>query len=571
MHVSRARTAKIYYDRSISEKDWDNAYYMAPITGAVLSKVLGDYITDYPIQYPRYQPFKVVEKGSGDTVVDSSNSEDFVWNVFKKLANMYVAIDPILAPQRYEIELVVEDASRDYEMMESSQVLSSSDIENSGGSHERKQNAANYAAEFYHKFYSCIEAIQTGDYSEFIKTDQPTLAPTAGPTNAPTVKVTGSPTVKVTGSPTTGTTDSITKDADSQKEGEGANSTNTTDESKDKYSEDDTKDISPEENDAAPEENDAAPEEDDAAPEENDAAPEENDVVPEENDVSSEENDLPEENVVAPGENGDGENRKLRALGMNDVGEQIDNIESELNNEDGETSHDIDSNVLPKVDDAKEAAQEAEKAAETAQKAATEVDDEKAAEAAGVAVEAAKKAAQATSDAVDQVASESLLSGEGELMANIIQTCFTDPKYGVSEFPDEKDALPIATNVYLYDDGAHYHRLNLTSPYVRVRASLRPLPKPNLVPSGKGDVVDIGLAMAIIGAFCFGIIVMLHHTRVLQWNSRLQFKWFFHPTSKSKPKRGAYSHTPNCDTADDDSIGFDDQSVNEVELADTRT
>ena len=551
-----ARTAKIYYDRSISEKDWDNAYYMAPITGAVLSKVLGDYITNYPIQYPRYQPFKVVEKGSGDTVVDSSNSEDFVWNVFKKLANMYVAIDPILAPQRYEIELVVEDARRDYEMMESSQVLSSSDIENSGGSHERKQNAANYAAEFYHKFYSCIEAIQTGDYSEFIKTDQPTLAPTAGPTNAPTVKVTGSP--------TTGTTDSITKDADSQKEGEGANSTNTTDESKDKYSEDDTKDISPEENDAAPEENDVVPEE-------NDVAPEENDVAPEENDVASEENDLPEENVVAPGENDDGENRKLRALGMNDVGEQIDNIESELNNEEGETSHDIDSNVLPKVDDAKEAAQEAEKAAETAQKAATEVDDEKAAEAAGVAVKAAKKAAQATSDAVDQVASESLLSGEGELMANIIQTCFTDPKYGVSEFPDEKDALPIATNVYLYDDGAHYHRLNLTSPYVRVRASLRPLPKPNLVPSGKGDVVDIGLAMAIIGAFCFGIIVMLHHTRVLQWNSRLQFKWFFHPTSKSKPKRGAYSHTPNCDTADDDSIGFDEQSVNEVELADTRT
>ena len=549
MYVSRARTANIYYDRSISEKDWDNAYYMAPITGAVLSKVVGDYITDYPIQYPRYQPFKVVEKGSGDTVVDSSNSEDFVWNVFKKLANMYVAIDPILAPQRYEIELVVEDARRDYEIMESSQVLSLSDIENSGGSHERKQNAANYAAEFYHKFYSCIEAIQTGDYSEFIKTDQPTLAPTAGPTNAPTVKVTGSP--------TTGTTDSITKDADSQKEGEGANSTNTTDESKDKYSEDDAKDISPEENNTAPEENDVAPEE--------------NDVAPEENDVASEENDLPEENVVAPGENDDGENRKLRALGMNDVGEQIDNIESELNNEEGETSHDIDSNVLPKVDDAKEAAQEAEKAAETAQKAATEVDDEKAAEAAGVAVKAAKKAAQATSDAVDQVASESLLSGEGELMANIIQTCFTDPKYGVSEFPDEKDALPIATNVYLYDDGAHYHRLNLTSPYVRVRASLRPLPKPNLVPSGKGDVVDIGLAMAIIGAFCFGIIVMLHHTRVLQWNSRLQFKWFFHPTSKSKPKRGAYSHTPNCDTADDDSIGFDEQSVNEVELSDTRT
>ena len=73
--------AKIYYSLSIDGQDWENAYYMAPITGAVLSKILTDYIMEYPTLHPRYQPFTVVEKKSGKPVLNSSNSEDFVWNV----------------------------------------------------------------------------------------------------------------------------------------------------------------------------------------------------------------------------------------------------------------------------------------------------------------------------------------------------------------------------------------------------------------------------------------------------------------------------------------------------------
>lgn len=133
--------AKIYYSLSIDGQDWENAYYMAPITGAVLSKILTDYIMEYPTLHPRYQPFTVVEKKSGKPVLNSSNSEDFVWNVFRKLADMYVAVDPILAPKRYAIELTVENVERDVKRVDSNLIVKTNSVETeSGVSHERSQN-----------------------------------------------------------------------------------------------------------------------------------------------------------------------------------------------------------------------------------------------------------------------------------------------------------------------------------------------------------------------------------------------------------------------------------------------
>ena len=109
--------AKIYYTLSIQEGQWLNAYYMAPITGAVLSKIF-DYILDYPTHHPRYQPFTVVAKNRPDTpVLLSSNSDDFVWNVFTKLTSWYVDIEPVLSPNRYGIRLYVEDDVRDVERL----------------------------------------------------------------------------------------------------------------------------------------------------------------------------------------------------------------------------------------------------------------------------------------------------------------------------------------------------------------------------------------------------------------------------------------------------------------------
>jgi hypothetical protein len=453
---------------------------MAPITGAVLQKILSDYIMDYPIIHPRYQPFTVVEKQSGKAILNSSNSEDFVWNIFRKLADMYVAIDPILAPKRYGIQLIVEDVQRDVVKLDSNVVMTSNGANSqSGGTHERQQNVANVAAQFFDAFYSCVEAIKTGDYSTYDVTEIPTLAPsTSSPTVAPTVKVTEIVTEVVTQQNTGGdTTD------------EGVNGTAV-------------------------------------------------------------------EDTESVETNGSGEgNRFLRS--MNDVVEQIQDIESELN----------DGDVLkPGNDDnAKEAAEQAEMAAEAAKAAAASKEKEKSIEAAELAAEAAKKAAQATSDAIAEADIDSLLSGDGGMMTDVLKTCFSDPKFGITELADEDREIPLSTNAYLYVDGSHYYQLNLTAPFINVQQSIPTLPKQNMAPDGKSDVVDIGLAFAIIGGFCFGIIVMLHHIRVLNWDDRLQFKWFFHPDGSKgkKTKRGGYSNTSTRECNDDDSISIGD----DLELA----
>ena len=465
---------------------------------------------DYPILHPRYQPFTVVEKQSGNPVLNSSNSEDFVWNIFRKLADMYVAIDPILAPKRYAIQLMVEDVQRDVVRLDSNVVLTSSDVsDGSGGTHERKQNVANFAADFFYNLFACVEAIKTGDYSAYKDTDVPSLAPsTSSPTASPTLALSASPT---TASPTVKTTEEVTQEATGNVTGGGGKKHHNKNKNKNAT---DT------------------------------SSGETNETIVENTDSTEEDDGL-----------ADGGNRYLQSI--NDVVEQIQNIETELNAEN--SSESIDDNF---VDDAKEAADEAEEAAE----AADLNDDVKAAEAAVIAAEAAKKAAKATSDAAAEAAIEGLLSGDGDMMTNVIQTCFSDPKYGIQEYADEENDLPPSTNAYLYVDGSHYYRLNLTAPFFKVQPSINSLPKTNMVPLGKSDVVDIGLAFAIIGGFCFGVIVMLHHIRVLNWDERLQFKWFFHPTASGskKTKRGGYSNTSTREAHDDDSVSIG----GDLELAD---
>jgi len=551
-HSNRsASIAKIYYGRSIADEGWDTAHYMAPITGAVLSKVLNDYVIDYPILHPRYQPFTVVEKDSGNVVLNSSNSDDFVWSVFRKLADMYVAIDPILAPKKYSIELSVENVERDVERLDGHLVLNSNDVESgSGEPHERKQNVANYAAQFYHKLYSCIDAFKTGDHSAYVKTLDPTSAPSTespskSPTAVPSKSPTSAPTAHATPSPTSAPTVHVTAKATETSSNSGTQKKKTSNNGNTNKNETQNVNSTPDATNSTKGANGAGSGEDVATYYDDDKS----------------END----------DDGVGRPSGLRRL-SSDVNDIIDNIEAELNNDDPETIEKIDTDVLPFVDDANEAAEEAEKAAEEAKEAAISGEDNKAAAAAEHAAEAAKKAAQATADAAAEASIESILSGNGDLMTNIISTCFSDPTYGISTFTDDAEGeteTSVTTNAYLYVDGSHYYRLNLTAPFVTVTESARPLPKVNLVPQGKGDVVDIGLAFGIIGGFCFGIIVMLHHIRVLDWDRRLQFRWFFHPTKESS-KRGGYSNTPLQDTADDDSLSLDEPHGN-VELSRRRS
>ena len=117
------------------------------------------------------------------------------------------------------------------------------------------------------------------------------------------------------------------------------------------------------------------------------------------------------------------------------------------------------------------------------------------------------------------------------MMTSILSTCFTERKYNIRH--DEvlgNEIVSTSTNAYVYIDGSHYYRLNLTAPYMSVVTMNNPLPTTVNLSEGKGDFIDISLAFFIIGGFLFGVFVMLHHIRLINFDSRMKFEWFFHPT-----------------------------------------
>ena len=198
-YVTWQNEGRVYHTTSISS-EWTEAYYMAPITGVVLEKILQRAV-DYTHKRPRYQPFEVISIPSGNMIVRSSGSDDFVWEMFRDLADLYVEIDPILVPPRGRLQFYVADGE---------EFKSSSEAGGGGGSgpsstgREPNPNVQRVkggkevgrAALFYERFYNCANAIKTGDYSLYLPpvTAEPTAAPsermTALPSSAPTDHVT---------------------------------------------------------------------------------------------------------------------------------------------------------------------------------------------------------------------------------------------------------------------------------------------------------------------------------------------------------------------------------------------
>lgn len=104
--VSWNNEGKVYYETSIDAVRWDSANFMAPITGAVLSKVL-DFAVEYTTQFPRYQPFEVYDVAQDATLVRSSGSDDFVWSLFGRLASLNVNLRPLLPQPQRKVRLYV--------------------------------------------------------------------------------------------------------------------------------------------------------------------------------------------------------------------------------------------------------------------------------------------------------------------------------------------------------------------------------------------------------------------------------------------------------------------------------
>lgn len=480
MYVSWENHAKIYYSLSISDHDWENAYYMAPITGAVLTKVLSDYILDYTEEHPRYQPFTVLQT-SGKVVLKSSNSDDFVWNVFNALSQMYVSIKPILSPKRYSLELHVEDVKRDVQRLESGVILDTvhyldEEQNNTQEGSQRKQNVANAAAEFYSKLFLCLDAIKTGDYSHYQLTEKPTSSPSHQPSFNQSHPPSSSPTVyvKATGKSTQSPSQEASNDTRHTHDRLRRKRRRRVDE------------------------------------------------------VEFENNEDAMQNI-----------------------DQDENLPSNIDDVYKDDDYEEDNGVLPFMDNANAAAEEAEKAAQMVKEATESIKNDEAMVAASQAVEAAKKAAFATSQAAAETATESLLSGDGKLMTNVINQCFSDPKYGIQrENVGDNNSSQVSTDIFLYVDGSHYYKLNITSPFLKISEFSPTLPTADTVPNGKSDIIDIGLALTIVVGLIFGFIVLLHQIKVINWDHRLQFRWFFQPHASDVRKKGQYSNAPLEDIHD---------------------
>lgn len=187
-YVSWENEGRVYHSTQIS-KDWTDAYYMAPISGVVFEKIIQRAV-EYTSKRPRYQPFDVVSIPSGNLILRSSGSDDFVWDMFHNLAELYVVIDPLLVPPRDKVQFYVSDPDR----------TGSSDDRHGRNGMERDGSGANdkqvnpnvqkvkgptegsRAAVFYEKFFNCVHAIKTGDYSSYVPL--PSFAPTLPPTRS---------------------------------------------------------------------------------------------------------------------------------------------------------------------------------------------------------------------------------------------------------------------------------------------------------------------------------------------------------------------------------------------------
>lgn len=221
-YVSWENEARIYHSTHIST-EWTEAYYMAPLTGVVMEKIIQRAV-DYPNKRPRYQPFEVVSIPSGNLILRSSGSDDFVWSMFRDLADLYVDIDPILVPPRGKVQFFVADPVNHGKEEENSESAGEDNRGNhasiSNQSKRREPNPnvqrvkgpveVSRAAMFYEKFFNCANAIKSGDYSLYFP------PPTPGPTTSPTPNVTAVP----SSAPTPLSMDTLASDIESEVENE---------------------------------------------------------------------------------------------------------------------------------------------------------------------------------------------------------------------------------------------------------------------------------------------------------------------------------------------------------------
>ncbi|KAL7541031.1 hypothetical protein ACHAXR_010573 [Thalassiosira sp. AJA248-18] len=577
-YVTWENEGRVYHSAHISN-EWTEAYYMAPITGVVMAKIIQRAV-EYTYKRPRYQPFEVVSLPSRNLILRSSGSDDFVWGMFRDLADLYVDIDPLLVPPRGRVQFYVsdpegiggEDGQGDDRRESGSDGSTTGDSSNPRP--QRKQLNPNVkqvkgplersrAAVFYENFFNCANAIKTGDYSIY------TPPPSSAPTVSPTISMT--PSMAPTMSP------SIVNEKNETLVGEGSSNddvenTHVTGGAADikEDNRDTSSDVDEGENDITDDNITMVEQHSD------DVVHGENNTIEEPDDSQLNKSNstgslrrrylLPWENLH--------QNERLLSEKLNNATDEAVLDTPETNSEDAsieEESEDIpglslgdDDLDFTDLDDtagseddpaeaAEKAAIEAAKAAENAAAVvATNNDDSsnnnttsEVIAATSEAAKAAIKAKDASHAARSKISAEALLSGDGDLMTSILSNCFSDPKYGIrkqeeilhevegSNGPEEESGHVIEkrdlTHVYIYLDGDVFIRLNLTAPYWGTISVLETVPPPHVPIEGRGDMIDWAIFMLILMGTLFGFVVMVHQLGFVI-DKRLRFRHIFHPT-----------------------------------------
>lgn len=143
---------------------------------------------------------EVVSIPSNNVILRSSGSDDFVWDMFRDLADLYVDIDPLLVPPRGRVQFYVADPEGSSDEGQGDDRRESGDDEANDSSNGDKSNSrtkrrqpypnvkrvkgpleGSRAAMFYENFFNCANAIKTGDFSMYLPPPPPSSAPTLLP------------------------------------------------------------------------------------------------------------------------------------------------------------------------------------------------------------------------------------------------------------------------------------------------------------------------------------------------------------------------------------------------------
>ena len=499
-YITWENEGHVYVTKSIGD-EWNQAYYVASITGAVLGKLL-DRAIGYTNLHGRYQPFSVMQQDK--LVLKSSSALDFVQAMWEDLAKVGVLLNPILPPPMYSVVLHVDA------------------IVKVSGYQPDGTLTSTHASQWFEKLSACVTALATGDFSDYTPTVSPTSLPSQSPSQAlptssrtlspsstpslalertltlrptPTISPTVSPTwtmnITTTTIPTIVTNDTkypnMTLHNTTIQPGATQHTNTTTLDRNTTKKEDSTTDPLLPHNTTVT-------------------------TTSRHNTTTTTTRSIHNDtNHIQP-------NNTLRRLFQDFPEFEPETVITKLPT----VVAVIDNTAIP---DSDEAAQDAVSAAVTNKNESSSETTQKAADAAEAAVVAAEKAAEATAHTAYQQWKGYITSGDGTLVPTAVRQCFVNPQYGIGS-GSGSDSSPTAVG-YLYLDGSFYYQLHLIEPYLSVVQLHRPLPQPPSFTNSSingGDFIDWTLAIAI------GVVVVLGILMIFQ---QIGIRIFFHKSQKN--------------------------------------